>query len=241
MDLTGGPYRPLKRNPRPNCWEANPARPESMRDCGSRRHRDRGVALLAYLGPSTQIDPIGLAGGLNLYGYAGGDPMNFSDPFGLCKKARSDGKRCNHSTGDANLDDPDKRQQMEDSYNNAADSSGGYKYEQGGRCQSNGTCSIYHGSTGLVNIPINVSTLYDWHIHPNVGLPVPGRPGDMFINGVSDTDKLQSKMSVDNIRWYKSPTFNTVSYVIDDRFIHRITISRGGTAYVDSFDRFVKP
>lgn len=35
-------------------------------------------------GPSTQPDPIGLAGGLNLYGYAGGDPINFSDPFGLC-------------------------------------------------------------------------------------------------------------------------------------------------------------
>jgi hypothetical protein len=25
-----------------------------------------------------------LAGGLNLYGYANGDPINFSDPFGLC-------------------------------------------------------------------------------------------------------------------------------------------------------------
>jgi len=36
------------------------------------------------VGPFTQPDPIGLAGGLNLYGYAGGDPVNSSDPFGLC-------------------------------------------------------------------------------------------------------------------------------------------------------------
>ena len=35
-------------------------------------------------GRFTQEDPIGLAGGMNLYGYAGGDPVNFSDPFGLC-------------------------------------------------------------------------------------------------------------------------------------------------------------
>ena len=34
-------------------------------------------------GPSTQRDPIGLAGGINQYGYAGGDPVNYSDPFGL--------------------------------------------------------------------------------------------------------------------------------------------------------------
>jgi RHS repeat-associated protein len=35
-------------------------------------------------GTFTQEDPIGLAGGLNLYGFAAGDPVNFSDPFGLC-------------------------------------------------------------------------------------------------------------------------------------------------------------
>jgi len=34
-------------------------------------------------GPFTQEDPIGIAGGLNLYGYANGDPINFSDAFGL--------------------------------------------------------------------------------------------------------------------------------------------------------------
>jgi len=37
----------------------------------------------AATGQFTQEDPIGLAGGLNLYGFANGDPINFSDPFGL--------------------------------------------------------------------------------------------------------------------------------------------------------------
>ena len=40
-----------------------------------------------YYDPSTgrftQEDPIGIAGGLNTFGYANGDPVNFSDPFGL--------------------------------------------------------------------------------------------------------------------------------------------------------------
>ena len=35
-------------------------------------------------GQFTQADPIGLKGGSNLYGFAEGDPINFSDPFGLC-------------------------------------------------------------------------------------------------------------------------------------------------------------
>jgi len=42
-------------------------------------------------GRFTQEDPIGIGGGLNLYGFAGGDPVNFSDPFGLCTD--KDGKQ----------------------------------------------------------------------------------------------------------------------------------------------------
>lgn len=34
-------------------------------------------------GRFTQEDPIGLAGGLNIYGFAGGDPVDYSAPFGL--------------------------------------------------------------------------------------------------------------------------------------------------------------
>ncbi len=41
-------------------------------------------------GRFTQEDPIGLAGGLNLYGFANGDPITFSDPFGLCPKPPAD-------------------------------------------------------------------------------------------------------------------------------------------------------
>jgi RHS repeat-associated protein len=36
-------------------------------------------------GQFTQADPIGIAGGMNAFGFAGGDPVNFSDPFGLCE------------------------------------------------------------------------------------------------------------------------------------------------------------
>lgn len=35
-------------------------------------------------GSPTQPDPIGLRGGLNLYGYGDGDALNNTDPFGLC-------------------------------------------------------------------------------------------------------------------------------------------------------------
>ena len=37
----------------------------------------------AGTGQFTQQDPIGIAGGANVYGFVSGDPVNFADPFGL--------------------------------------------------------------------------------------------------------------------------------------------------------------
>ncbi len=47
-------------------------------------------------GTFTQEDPIGLAGGLNVYGFAGGDPVGYSDPFGLsaCSDRVERGETC---------------------------------------------------------------------------------------------------------------------------------------------------
>jgi len=43
----------------------------------------------ASTGRFTQEDPIGLAGGVNAYGFAEGDPVNYGDPYGLCKKDKN--------------------------------------------------------------------------------------------------------------------------------------------------------
>ena len=78
-----------------NLWAANgvavgPVRPawvgtvlEDKREASGLLYR-RNRYLDGATGRFTQPDPIGLAGGLNSYGYAAGDPVNYADPFGLC-------------------------------------------------------------------------------------------------------------------------------------------------------------
>ena len=46
---------------------------------------------LPAIGRFISRDPIGLAGGLNLYAYANDDPVDLSDPTGLCSNATYDG------------------------------------------------------------------------------------------------------------------------------------------------------
>jgi RHS repeat-associated protein len=63
-------------------------------------------------GTFTQPDPIGLGGGLNLYGYANGDPVNFFDPFGLdCDKRSKRNEKCDDdSRGDGKKEQHDRCQ-----------------------------------------------------------------------------------------------------------------------------------
>jgi RHS repeat-associated protein len=54
----------------------------SNRD-GTGLHYRRNPYYDPVTGRFTQQDPIGIVGGVNVYGFAEGDPVNFSDPFGL--------------------------------------------------------------------------------------------------------------------------------------------------------------
>ncbi|HWK89262.1 MAG TPA: RHS repeat-associated core domain-containing protein, partial [Longimicrobium sp.] len=53
-------------------------------------------------GQFTQADPIGLAGGLNAYGFAQGDPVSYSDPYGLCPGSQAADAALQHYAEGAN-------------------------------------------------------------------------------------------------------------------------------------------
>jgi hypothetical protein len=63
------------------------SRPRCLRRHDLRRRTAVGIDAgdIAVHRIFTQEDPIGYAGGINLYGYVGNDPVSYTDPFGLCQ------------------------------------------------------------------------------------------------------------------------------------------------------------
>ncbi len=57
-----------------------------MRDVSGQQYK-RNRYYDPATGQFTQPDPIGIAGGLNSYGFAAGDPVTYSDPYGLSAEA----------------------------------------------------------------------------------------------------------------------------------------------------------
>jgi RHS repeat-associated protein len=69
---------------------------DGMRDASGQMHM-RNRYYDPATGQFTQTDPIGLAGGLNAYGFADGDPVSYSDPYGLFGCDRKDQSDCSKS------------------------------------------------------------------------------------------------------------------------------------------------
>jgi RHS repeat-associated protein len=67
-------------------------------------------------GRFTQEDPIGLAGGVNVYGFAAGDPVSYADPYGLaaCPMAPRDSPRYSGSFLDCTPEEMRRAQGVEE-------------------------------------------------------------------------------------------------------------------------------
>jgi RHS repeat-associated protein len=87
---TAGPG-PTDPSPPDYDWIGNAAT-GGLQTTGQMYRRNRHYDPLS--GQFTQLDPIGLAGGASLFGFAAGDPANFSDPFGLCPPEDADTTNC---------------------------------------------------------------------------------------------------------------------------------------------------
>lgn len=186
----------------------------------------------------TQEDPIGLAGGLNLYGFANGDPVNFSDPFGLCPPVDDD--PCNVNTGDPNLDNLKTRQPLETNIKSAPEDpeNAGLFKEVGGWCTGGGSCSKRAGDIYSVAIgQPRRSSVLAYHGHPNEGQPLTkddaalaaaGQRHNVF-RGVSPQDRT-------NAGARRVPT-----YIFTPNTIIRLTPTGKGAVDETTFPRWTTP
>ena len=101
-----------------------------------------------------QSDPIGLGGGLNTYGYVGGNPLYWIDPFGL-------------APGDL-FTTPDAA--ARDAIEYAKSQTWGWLVEFGGHINKKGKCftaTIAEGDLERINIKLPTkNTVAIWHTHP---------------------------------------------------------------------------
>jgi RHS repeat-associated protein len=93
VDWPAQVYAYARTSMRRNAWHGSVT--EDKGDAAGTHYR-RNRLYDPATGRFTQEDPIGLAGGVNLYGFATGDPVNFTDPFGVCPNVK---ERYNPKTG----------------------------------------------------------------------------------------------------------------------------------------------
>ena len=193
---------------------------------------DRSAQGAEWAGSLLTQDPIGLAGGTNLYAYAGNNPVAYADPFGLCPPKDND--PCNVHTGDPHIDDPVIRQELEDAYKSAPASPQhpGYRQEVGGRCAT--TVCTRH-SDDITSAPIGPQMggdVLNYHTHPNSGMPDPrpgAAPNDPFVDGPSPADER----NVDHpSRGGRS------TYILTPNSIYRLTPGGSQGPVIDCFQRW---
>ena len=148
---------------------------------------------------------------MNLYAYAGNNPIGFSDPFGLCPPVDND--PCNTATGDPNIDNIAIRQQWETSYKTAPTDAAhpGYAVEVGGWCKvETASCTRVSGDVAHVKLGKAHGADLAYHTHGNAGKQAIGQP-----DGVN-YEPYPSDQDIGNQGGRKQP-----SYIIGPNTIYR--------------------